>query len=329
VNVVPARDTPPPLLSVEHLTVTVDDGGRRAAAVNDVSFSIRAGETLALVGESGCGKSLTALAILRVVPPGVRVTAGRIVFEGMDLLSASEEHMRQVRGGRIALVLQEPSAALNPVLTVGRHIAEALVVHGRASWREAQERAVELLASVSVPDAARRAHDYAHQLSGGLRQRVLIALALACGPVLLVADEPTTALDATIQAEILDLLHQLQFQRGLSLLLITHDLGVAAQSADRVAVMYAGRLVEEAPTRELFASPLHPYTQGLLASMPGGAARSRLRAIDGTVPSPGAVGPGCAFAPRCPARLPACDTVVPPVSTPAAERRVRCLLHAG
>jgi oligopeptide/dipeptide ABC transporter ATP-binding protein len=314
---------------VERLTVTVDDGGRRAAAVNDVSFAIHAGETLALVGESGSGKSLTALALLRTLPPGVHITAGRVAFEGTDLLTASEHVMQQVRGGRIALVLQEPSTALNPVLTVGRHIAETLVVHGRASRREAEGRAVQLLAAVSVPDAARRVHDYPHQLSGGLRQRVLIALALAGGPVLLVADEPTTALDATIQAEILDLLHELQFQRGLGLLLITHDLGVAAQSADRVAVMYAGRIVEEAPTRELFAAPLHPYTQGLLASVAAGTPRSRLRAIDGTVPSPGAVGPGCAFAPRCPARIPACDTVVPRVTAPGPSRRVRCHLHAG
>jgi oligopeptide/dipeptide ABC transporter ATP-binding protein len=314
---------------VEHLTVTVDDGGRPAAAVNDVSFAIRAGETLGLVGESGSGKSLTALAILRVVPPGARVTAGRILFEGTDLLAAGEERMQQVRGGRIALVLQEPSTALNPVLTIGRHIAEALVVHGRASWRDAQARAVDLLASVSVPDAAQRVHDYPHQLSGGLRQRVLIALALACQPTLLIADEPTTALDATIQREILDLLHELKFQRGLSLLLITHDLGVLARAADRVAVMYAGRVVEEARTRRLLTAPLHPYTQGLLASMPGGAPGSRLRAIEGTVPTPGAVGPGCAFAPRCPARIPACDTVVPAVSAPAPAHRVRCHLHAG
>jgi oligopeptide/dipeptide ABC transporter ATP-binding protein len=312
---------------VEHLTVTVDDAGRPAPAVNDVSFEIRRGETLGLVGESGSGKSLTALAILRTLPPGARITAGRVVFEGTDLLAASEQHMQRVRGGRIALVLQEPSAALNPVLTVGRHIAETLVVHDRASWREADQHAIELLASVSVPDAPSRARDYPHQLSGGLRQRVLVALALAAGPVLLLADEPTTALDATIQAEILDLLHEQQARRGLSLLLITHDLAVAARSASRVAVMYAGRLVEEAPARELFASPLHPYTQGLLAAMPGGAPRSRLAAIEGTVPTPGRVGPGCAFAPRCRLRVPACDTVVPPVSTPAPARRVRCHLH--
>jgi peptide/nickel transport system ATP-binding protein len=329
VDTIPTREPQPPLLSVERLTVTVDDGGRPAAAVNDVSFSIRPGETLGLVGESGSGKSLTALAILRVVPPGARITAGRVVFEGNDLLAADERLMQEVRGGRIALVPQEPSTALNPVLTVGRHIAETLVVHGRASRADARARAVDLLASVSVPDAARRVHDYPHQLSGGLRQRVLIALALACAPVLLIADEPTTALDATIQAEILDLLRELQHRRGLSLLLITHDLGVVAQNADRVAVMYAGRLVEEAPTRQIFATAFHPYTRGLLASMPGGAPGSRLRAIDGTVPTPGTVGPGCAFAPRCPDRLPVCDTVAPAVSAPGPAHRVRCHLHTG
>ena len=328
-NVASTRESRPPLLSVERLTVTVKDGGRPAAAVNDVSFSIRPGETLGLVGESGSGKSLTALAILRVTPPGARITAGRILFEGTDLLTADEGHMQQVRGGRIALVLQEPSTALNPVLTVGRHIAETLVVHGRASWAEAHARAVDLLASVSVPDAARRVNDYPHQLSGGLRQRVLIALALSCAPVLLIADEPTTALDATIQAEVLDLLRELQYRRGLSLLLITHDLGVVAQNADRVAVMYAGRLVEEAPTRQIFAAPLHPYTRGLLASLPGGVPGSRLRAIDGTVPTPGAVGPGCAFAARCPDRLPVCDATPPPVSVSSPAHRVRCHLHTG
>ena len=327
-DITSTRDSQAPLLSVERLTVTVDDGGRPAAAVNDVSFTIRQGETLGLVGESGSGKSLAALAILRVVPPGARITAGRVVFEGRDLLAADEDHVRQVRGGRIALVFQEPSTALNPVLTIGRHIAETLVVHGRASWRDARARAVELLAAVSVPDAAHRVHDYPHQLSGGLRQRALIALALACKPVLLIADEPTTALDATIQAEVLDLLRELQFRHGLSLLLITHDLGVVAQRTDRVAVMYAGRLVEQAPTRRLFAAPMHPYTQGLLASMPNGAPGSRLRAIEGTVPTPGAVGPGCAFAPRCPVRVDACDTTLPAESAPAPAHRVRCHLNA-
>jgi len=314
---------------VEHLTVTVEDGGRPAPAVNDVSFSVRPGEALGLVGESGSGKSLTALAILRVLPPGARVSAGRVVFEGADLLAASEEHLQRVRGARIALVFQEPSTALNPVLTVGRHIAETLVVHDRVSWREAHDLAVDLLASVSVPDAPQRVHDYPHQLSGGLRQRVLIALALACQPTLLIADEPTTALDATIQREILDLLHELKFQRGLSLLLISHDLGVLARAADRVAVMYAGRVVEEAPTRRLFTAPLHPYTQGLLAAIPGATPGSRLRAIEGSVPSPGTVGPGCAFAPRCPARVDGCDTVAPAVSAPAPAHRVRCHLHAS
>jgi oligopeptide/dipeptide ABC transporter ATP-binding protein len=316
-----------PLLSVERLTTTVQIAGRPIPAVNDVSFTIRRGETLGLVGESGSGKSLTALSILRLVQPPGRIASGRLSFEGRDLLGLSEREMRDVRGARIGLVFQEPMTALNPVLTIGYQIAETLVVHGLARWREARAQAVEWLAAVSVPEPARRARDYPHQLSGGLRQRALIAMALACRPALLIADEPTTALDVTIQAQILDLLRELKGRYDLALLLITHDLGVVAQTADRVAVMYAGRIVEEAPVARVFRQPGHPYTQGLLASIPGGTAGRALTAIEGTVPTPDAVGPGCTFAPRCRYRFDRCVEAVPPMFTIGAEHTARCLLH--
>jgi oligopeptide/dipeptide ABC transporter ATP-binding protein len=318
-----------PLLAVDGLTTAFELDGRLVPAVDDVSFAIARGGTLGLVGESGSGKSLTALSILRLVPPPGRITRGRVRFEGEELTSLPEREMPKVRGARIGLVFQEPMSALNPVLTIGHQIAETLVVHGRAGWREARRRAVELLAEVSVPDPERRAREYPHQLSGGLRQRALIAMALACRPALLIADEPTTALDVTIQAQILDLLRSLQAQLDLSLLLITHDLGVVAQTADRVAVMYAGRLVEEGPVRDLFRDPQHPYTRGLLASMPGGTSGGRLRAIEGTVPSLGHTGRGCAFAPRCPARFAPCEQAVPPMVAVAPEHHVRCYLHGG
>ena len=317
------------LLAVRGLTVAFDTGGRVLPAVNDVSFSLGRGETLGLVGESGCGKSLTALALLRLVPPPGRITSGRLEFEGRDLMALDEREMRRVRGARIGLVFQEPMTALNPVLTVGDQIAETLAVHGRSAGREARARAVELLAAASVPDPERRAGDYPHQLSGGLRQRALIALALACEPALLIADEPTTALDVTIQAQILDLLHDLKARFDLSLLLITHDLGVVAQRANRVAVMYAGRIVEQAPVRALFRAPKHPYTQGLLASIPGGLAGTRLHAIEGTVPSPGTLEDACAFAPRCPHRVDACSARVPPLAPVGEAHEVRCVLFAS
>jgi oligopeptide/dipeptide ABC transporter ATP-binding protein len=318
-----------PLLAVSGLTTAFPVNGRLVPAVDDVSFTIRRGETLGLVGESGSGKSLTAYSILRVVPPPGRLTAGRVWFEGRDLSALPEPEMRCVRGARIGLIVQEPLSALNPVLTIGYQIAETMVVHGLAGWREARARAVDLLAAVAVPDPARRAAEYPHQLSGGQRQRVLTAMALACRPSLLIADEPTTALDVTIQAQVLDLLRSLKAQFHLSLLLITHDLGVIAHTADRVAVMYAGRIVEEAPVGELFRDPKHPYTRGLLASIPGSTAGTRLAAIDGTVPPPGALGAGCAFEPRCPARVDACTVAAPPRTTRGADRAVRCVLHGG
>ncbi len=302
------------LLSVEHLTTGFDIRGRFAPAVIDVSFHVDAGETLCLVGESGSGKSVTALSIMRLVQPPGRIVSGRIAFKGRDLRELDERDMQKVRGAEIALIFQEPMTALNPVFTIGSQIEETLRVHGRATRRTARQKAIELLDAVSVPEPQVRVRDYPHQLSGGLRQRALIAMSLACNPAFVIADEPTTALDVTIQAQILDLLRSLQRQMGLALLLITHDLGVVAEMADRVAVMYAGRIVEEAPIKELFADPKHPYTQGLMASIPGGAPGTRLQAIQGSVPPLGELPPGCSFTPRCPRRFEPCPRAHPGVT---------------
>ena len=319
----------PPLLSVEHLTTVFPHGATLAAAVDDVSFDVRTGETLGLVGESGSGKSVTALSIMRLVRPPGRIAAGQVRFNGRDLLTLSEGDMRAVRGKDIGFVFQEPATALNPVFTVGNQIAEALRVHGLAGRREADSRAVELLDAVGIPQPAQRARDYPHQLSGGMRQRAMIAIAIACRPSLVIADEPTTALDVTIQAQILELLRDMKAAFRLSLLLITHDLGVVAETADRVAVMYAGRIVEVGPVGAIFSSPQHPYTRGLLASIPGTSAGRRLRAIEGAVPVPGAFPPGCAFHPRCPDRFAPCDSVPPPEFVTGTERTARCYLHAA
>jgi oligopeptide/dipeptide ABC transporter ATP-binding protein len=315
------------LLSVSHLTTVFDLPGGPVAAVDDVSFEIREGETLGLVGESGSGKSVTALSIVRLVQPPGRITAGSILFKGRDLRTLQEADMRAVRGAGIALIFQEPMTALNPVFTVGDQIAETLLVHHRATRREARIRAVELLDAVRIPDAAARVGDYPHQLSGGIRQRVLIAMALACKPSLVIADEPTTALDVTIQAQILDLLREMKSAFKLSLLLITHDLGIIAETADRVAVMYTGRLVEEGTVRAILRDPKHPYTRGLLASIPGGTPGERLRAIEGSVPMLGALPPGCAFSPRCPDRFDPCTTMPPPEYDVGPEHTARCYLH--
>ena len=274
------------LLSVEGLTTVFDVKPRSVVAVNDVSFEIRKGETLGLVGESGSGKSVTAFSIIGLLQPPGRVAGGRVMFQGRDLTQLPEPEMRRVRGAGIGFVFQEPMAALNPVMRVGAHIAEALIVHGMASKTEARDKAIALLQAVKITDPEKRVDDYPHQLSGGMRQRVMMAVALACKPPLLIADEPTTALDVTVQAQVLELLRDMKKQFNLSLLLITHDLGVIAETADRVAVMYAGRIVEQGTVREIFHQPKHPYTRGLLASIPGGAAGSRLQAIDGTVPNP-------------------------------------------
>ena len=316
-----------PLLSVERLTTGFDLGRRFTPAVIDVSFALHPGETLCLVGESGSGKSLTALSIMRLVQPPGRIAAGRILFRGRDLLTRPEAEMQRIRGAEIGLVFQEPMTALNPVFTIGSQIEETLRIHGRADRRSARQKAIDLLEAVSVPEPARRVRDYPHQLSGGLRQRALIAMALACSPALLIADEPTTALDVTIQAQILDLLRDLQRRLGLALLLITHDLGVVAQMADRVGVMYAGRIVEEAPVRTLFADPKHPYTRGLMASMPGGARGGKLAAIPGSVPPLGALPPGCSFAPRCPHRFEPCPTAHPGTTPVGDAHGVKCYLY--
>jgi oligopeptide/dipeptide ABC transporter ATP-binding protein len=319
-----------PILSVERLTTGFDVGGRFLPAVIDVSFHLARGETLCLVGESGSGKSVTALSILRLVQPPGRIASGRVLFEGRDLLALAERDLQKVRGAEIALIVQEPMTALNPVFTIGSQIAETLIVHGRATKQTARQRAIELLEAVRVPEPHLRVRDYPHQLSGGLRQRALIAISLACEPALVIADEPTTALDVTIQAQILDLLRDLQRRLGLALLLVTHDLGVVAEMADRVGVMYAGRIVEEAPVGALFGDPRHPYTRGLMASMPGGARGERLKAIQGSVPPLGELPPGCCFEPRCPDRFEPCTAAHPGFTMfqrGDAVQAVKCFLH--
>jgi oligopeptide/dipeptide ABC transporter ATP-binding protein len=318
-----------PVLAVSGLTTVFDTLRGTVTAVDAVSFEIRAGETLGLVGESGSGKSVTALSIMRLVRRPGRIAAGRLVFKGRDLLTLDDAEMQRVRGAEIALVFQEPMTALNPVFRIGSQMVETLEAHEGSTGAAATARAVELLRAVRIGDPEARMRDYPHQLSGGMRQRVLIAMALACGPALVIADEPTTALDATIQAEILDLLRDMKASFNLSLLLITHDLGVVAETADRVAVMYAGRIVESGPVRQIFDQPAHPYTRGLLASMPGGQPGQRLRAIEGAVPVPGDLPPGCAFHPRCPDRFDTCTTAPPPDYMVGSSHAAKCYLHAA
>jgi peptide/nickel transport system ATP-binding protein len=328
---VSVAETKIPLLQVEDLRTSFFTGSGEVKAVDGLNLQIDAGETLGLVGESGCGKSVTALSILRLIenPPG-RIVGGQIKLQGHDLLQVKEEAMRQVRGKKIAMIFQEPGTALNPVFTVGSQIAAVLRSHQQLNAAAAWQKAVELLAQAGIPDAGRRAHDYPHQLSGGLAQRVMIAMAISCHPKLLIADEPTTALDVTIQAQILDLLIKLKETLGMAVILITHDLGVVAETAQRVAVMYAGKIVEEAPVRELFRTPLHPYTQGLLASMPslsqGKRQGQRLNAIPGSVPKALALPPGCRFAPRCPKVIPDCTRSVPDLREVSPDHRARCIL---
>ena len=289
------------LLSVEDLRTCFDTEEGTAQAVDGISFQLGRGRTLGLVGESGCGKSVTALSILRLVPsPPGRIVSGRILFDGRDLLTLSGEEIRQVRGNRIAMIFQEPMTSLNPVFTIGSQIIEAIVLHQGTTKAEARGRTIELLRRVRIPAAEERVDAYPHQLSGGMKQRAMIAMALACTPDLLIADEPTTALDVTVEAQILDLLRDLQGDLGMSVLLITHDMGVVAETTEEVAVMYAGEIVESAATRALFARPYHPYTIGLFRSLPQlGGERRRLAAIPGTVPSPLRFPAGCRFHPRC------------------------------
>jgi len=304
-------------------------------AVDDVSFTVDRRRTVGLVGESGCGKTVTSLSIMGLVAEPGRVEADAIWFEGRDLLKISSDERRRLRGQKLSMIFQEPMTSLNPVFTVGDQIAEAAIVHQRLSRRAARARAVEMLTLVGIPDPQERVDHYPHQMSGGMRQRVMIAMALICRPQLLIADEPTTALDVTIQAQILELLDRLQRELGMAVMLITHDLGVVAGSADRVVVMYAGQVVEQAPTRELFARPLHPYTEGLLASVPRldtrvSQVRGRLHSIPGQVPAATAWPAGCRFHPRCPYAWDRCATEEPPpLDTPGSEpgtHTVRCWL---
>jgi len=316
-----------PVLSVDSLATEFETETGVVRVVDGVSFDLAAGETLGLVGESGCGKSVTALSIMGLLPkPAGRVVAGRILLKGQDLLRLPRDSMREIRGRRISMIFQEPMTALNPVQRVGRQLTEMLSMHGDTGDRRALRlRAIELLAEVGIPAPERRLDDYPHQLSGGMRQRVLIAIALACRPDVLIADEPTTALDVTIQAQILELIERLQRQRGMSVIFITHDLGVIAEIADRVVVMYAGRVVEKAPVGPLFAQPLHPYTRGLLASMPQlqQQPKSRLPTIAGMVPALSDLPSGCRFSNRCSRATPVC-VEEPHLQETGADYSVAC-----
>jgi peptide/nickel transport system ATP-binding protein len=317
-----------PLLAVRDLRTWFRTAAGVARAVDGVSFDVGRHETVGLVGESGCGKSVTSLSILRLIQRPGRIEPGsRVEFEGRDLLALDEESMRRIRGNRISMIFQEPMTALNPVFTAGDQIAEVARVHERVSSAEAWDRAIAMLETTGIPDAAERARAYPHQLSGGMRQRVMIAMALMMNPALLIADEPTTALDVTIQAQILELLAELQSRVGMSILLITHDLGVIAEVTTRVLVMYAGEVVEEAPVRTLFAEPHHPYTEGLLQAMPRvGERRERLRVIPGTVPPPTAWPTGCRFHDRCPYAWERCVAEHPPLYQIASGHVSRCHL---
>jgi peptide/nickel transport system ATP-binding protein len=321
-----------PLLDVRDLRTHFHTTEGLTRAVDGVSFSVRRGETLGIVGESGCGKSVTALSIMRLLPPRLgRNAGGSILFEGADLLALDEAQMRGIRGNSIAMVFQEPMTSLNPVLTIGDQIAEAVIIHQGKSRAQALQRAVEMLKLVRIPDAERRLGDYPHQLSGGMRQRVMIAMALSCNPRLLIADEPTTALDVTIQAQILRLMIDLKESFGAAVLLITHDLGVVAETCQRVIVMYAGRKVEQAEVTDLFDRPLHPYTQGLMAAIPrqGGRARKRrLAEIPGIVPSLREPIAGCAFALRCPSATDRCRHEAPTITDAGLGHLVACW-HPG
>jgi len=320
------------LLDVKRLSTHFQTDEGVVHAVDAVDLHVDTGETLGVIGESGCGKSVTALSIMRLIQRPGRVVSGEILFAGRDLAGLSAAQMRAVRGKQISMIFQEPMTSLNPVVTCGEQIAEALRIHEGVSRRRALEKAVEMLKLVHIPDPERRSREYPHQLSGGMRQRIVIAIALACGPELLIADEPTTALDVTIQAQILDLLNELKQRLNMAILLITHDMGVIAESAQRVMVMYAAQVAEEASTRDLFREPLHPYTQGLLRSIPRidrlAAGRRRLETIAGAVPSlRGEIAPGCRFAPRCAHVMPVCRAKTPEIREVRPSHRVACWLY--
>lgn len=330
-----------PLLEISGLKTIFPTDDGIVNAVNDVSFSIARGQTVGVVGESGCGKSITGLSMLQLVPSPGRIEAGEILFyrnadeEPLDIarVSPKSELMRQIRGNEIAIIFQEPMTSLNPVYTVGNQIAEAVMLHDQVDKKTARERAIEMITRVGIPAPAQRVDEYPHQLSGGMRQRIMIAMALCCAPTLLIADEPTTALDVTIQAQVLGLMQELQAEMGMAIMLITHDLGVIADLADEVVVMYSGRVVERGSVDDIFYHPLHPYTQGLLKSIPvlGRTPQSTLPSIPGTVPHPLALPIGCSFGPRCPERMITCDEM-PELAgmngkTESDEHAVRCWLH--
>jgi oligopeptide/dipeptide ABC transporter ATP-binding protein len=319
------------LLEVKNLQTHFFSDDGVVKAVDDVSFGLNEGESLGIVGESGCGKSVTSLSIMRLVAHPGKVAGGTILYKGKDLLGMPESEMRKIRGNEISMIFQEPMTSLNPVFTVGYQIAEAIMLHQKKSKAEAMTMAAAMLKLVAIPDPDKRVNDYPHQLSGGMRQRVMIAMALSCNPKLLIADEPTTALDVTIQAQILDILRDLRTRFGLSTILITHNLGVVAEFAERVIVMYTGKVREEAPVLELFKNPLHPYTQGLMNSMPklGQKGHTRLPTIEGMVPDLLHLPTGCSFYDRCPKRMDHCKTSEPPLLEVAPGHKVACYLYGG
>jgi oligopeptide/dipeptide ABC transporter ATP-binding protein len=320
--------TPDPLLSVRDLSVGFVTENGMVRAVDGVSFDVPKGKTLGLVGESGCGKSVTAFSIMRLLPqPYGQILNGQVLFEGRDLTRLPLADMHGIRGARISMVFQEPQSALNPVQTIGRQVSEVFLLHQTQDKRAALAASIEMLGKVSIPSPEVRAGEYPHQLSGGMRQRVVIAMALACRPALLIADEPTTALDVTIQAQILELMRELQREMGMSIILITHDLGVIAETCDEVAVMYAGRIAEQGSVDAIFSRPAHPYTRGLLASIPrlSTPRKSRLATIEGMVPSLMELPSGCRFRNRCPYARPACAEIVPPLETVAGDHKVSCI----
>lgn len=319
-----------PLLQVQNLSTSFFTPDGEVKAVDGVSFAIHPGETLGIVGESGCGKSITSLSIMRLLSNPGRIVGGEILLRGENLLTKSEQEMRRLRGKEISMIFQEPMTSLNPVFTVGEQIAEALRIHEGLDRVRAMERATEMVRRVGIPSPERRVQQYPFELSGGMRQRVMIAIALACNPALLIADEPTTALDVTIQAQILDLMKGLQRDFGLTIMLITHDLGVVAETCDKVAVMYAGKIVEYADVKTLFREPKHPYTRGLLNSLPLLVGeQEELNVIPGTVPNPLEVPGGCRFAPRCPHASALCQQEEPNLTPLSDENTVRCWMHTS
>jgi len=316
-----------PLLQVKSLCTSFFTDAGEVRAVDHVSFSVEPGKLMGLVGESGSGKTATVLSIMRLLPEVARITDGEILFEGKDLLKLPEPEMRAMRGSRIAMIFQEPMTSLNPVFTIGSQVGEAIRLHQHTSRHETRHRAIEALRMVGIADPERLIDDYPHQLSGGMRQRVMIAMALSCNPRLLIADEPTTALDVTIQAQILDLIRELQDRLKLAVILVTHDLGIVNEYADDVTILYAARVMEQTSTHELFRNPLNPYTKGLLESIPGidGKPRRRLRAIPGTIPSALKPPPGCRFHPRCPIAVAQCSTGDPPLQEKVPNHHVACI----